>query len=512
MKKGFFRRIFYRRLLIALMLLAQIAFLFYLVFFESVNSWVLAVILVVIDVFVIGHILLQKENSISKIPWLFINILFPLFGSLLYLLFCFQSSTRKFARQVRQTEERIKVCTASVDTSSSLDKAIEACPDFQKQMSYLENYIHFPICDNTTAEYYSLGDYMVEPLLQELKKAEKYIFIESYIIEEGVMWNPILEILEEKVKNGVLVRVIYDDFGCLLALPYDYHKKLKAKGIETVAFNKFRPFLSSVQNNRDHRKIISIDGKVAFIGGVNLADEYINKKVRYGHWKDAAIKFTGKSAWIYTLFFLQMWELCTNKKEDFSTYRPTFDVEKVSTQGFVQPYIDSPMDHENIAEQVYLQTISNAKRYVYIMTPYLILDDYLLKALTLSAKSGVDVRIITPHIWDKKPVHLTTNSYYKKLVEAGVKIYEYTNGFVHSKVMVVDDKVATVGSINFDYRSLYLNFECGSILYDMPVIEDIKADFTETFKVSQEITLEKCKCGFFKNIFQGLLRIFAPLM
>ena len=511
MKKGFLRRVFYRRLLIALMLLAQLSFLFYLAFFQTVNSWIVAFILAIIDVFVIAHILLQKENSISKMPWLFITILLPLFGSLLYLLFSFQSSTKTFAKKVRLSEQRIKECTAKIDTSSSLAAATDACPNFSKLMNYLENFIHYPICNQTSAEYYSLGDYMVEPLLQEIRKAEKYIFVESYIIEEGFMWNEVLKLLEEKVANGVKVRVIYDDFGSLLTLPPDYAKKLRAKGIECVAFNTFRPFLSSIQNNRDHRKICSIDGKVAFIGGVNLADEYINKKVRFGHWKDAAIKFSGKAAWIYTLFFLQMWGLTTKENEDIWVYRPAFDEEE-TTQGFVQPYIDSPMDKENIAEQVYLQTITNARKYIYIMTPYLILDDYLLKALTLSAKSGVDVKIITPHIWDKRLVHLTTASYYKKLVESGVEIYEYTSGFVHSKVMVVDDIVATVGSVNFDYRSLYLNFECGSILYDIPAISDIKNDFIETFKVSEVITLEKCKCGFFKNIFQSLLRIFAPLM
>lgn len=251
------------------------------------------------------------------------------------------------------------------------------------------------------------------------------------------------------------VRLIYDDMGCFLTLPKDYPAQLKSFGIECTIFNPFRPLLTVKQNNRDHRKIAVIDGKVAFTGGINLADEYINAIEKHGHWKDASVMVKGKAAWSFTLIFLQMWETCTHIDEDYKKFYPWKDQEcPITAHGFVQPYADSPMDTENVGEHVYLQILNNAKNYVYINTPYLIVDDSMVSALCLAAKSGVDVRIVTPHRWDKWLVHMTTRSYYRTLIEAGVKIYEYTNGFIHSKTFVSDDHIATVGTTNLDFRSL----------------------------------------------------------
>lgn len=251
------------------------------------------------------------------------------------------------------------------------------------------------------------------------------------------------------------VRLIYDDMGCFLTLPKDYPAQLKSFGIECTIFNPFRPLLTVKQNNRDHRKIAVIDGKVAFTGGINLADEYINAIEKHGHWKDASVMVKGKAAWSFTLIFLQMWETCTHIDEDYKKFYPWKDQEcPITAHGFVQPYADSPMDTENVGEHVYLQILNNAKNYVYINTPYLIVDDSVVSALCLAAKSGVDVRIVTPHRWDKWLVHMTTRSYYRTLIEAGVKIYEYTNGFIHSKTFVSDDHIATVGTTNLDFRSL----------------------------------------------------------
>ena len=301
--------------------------------------------------------------------------------------------------------------------------------------------------------------------------------------------------------------------GCFFTLPNNYPKQLKKHGIQCAVFNPFRPVLTVKQNNRDHRKIAVIDGKVAFTGGINLADEYINAIEKHGHWKDAAIMLEGEAAWSFTLIFLQMWELCTHTDEDYSLFYPWQEQDcPVAANGFVQPYADCPTDSENVGEHVYLQIINNAKEYVYINTPYLIVDDSMLSALCLAAKSGVDVRIVTPHIWDKRIVHMTTRSYYRELIKAGVKIYEYTNGFIHSKTFVSDDHTATVGTTNLDFRSLYLHFECGTVLYESDAVMAVKEDFLQTLDICQKITEKDCSANIVVRLFQDVLRLFAPLM
>ncbi|WP_243093286.1 phospholipase D-like domain-containing protein [Pseudoflavonifractor sp. AF19-9AC] len=318
---------------------------------------------------------------------------------------------------------------------------------------------------------------------------------------------------EKKVAQGVKVRLIYDDIGCFLLLPQNYPQQLRQCGIECVLFNPFRPFLTAKQNNRDHRKIISIDGKVAYTGGINLADEYINAIEKHGHWKDAGILVEGKAAWSFTIMFLEMWQICTGRQEDFQIYYPWSGQPcTVSGEGFVQPYADSPLDTENVGEHVYLQILNQARDYVYINTPYLIVDDSMVSALTLAAKRGVDVRIITPHRWDKWAIHMTTRSYYRDLVRAGVRVYEYEKGFMHAKTFVSDDRVATVGTTNLDFRSLYLHFECGALLFGSPAIQDIKQDFLTTLQTCRPILVETCRSNFLVHLFQEILRLFAPLM
>ena len=327
------------------------------------------------------------------------------------------------------------------------------------------------------------------------------------------MWDSILEVLKEKASQGVEVRVLYDDIGCFLTLPKNYAAQLAEYGIQCCVFNPFRPMLSAIQNNRDHRKITVIDGKVGFTGGLNLADEYINTYEKHGYWKDAAVKVKGKAAWSLTLMFLEMWELCCGKQQNAKQFFP--ENEKTSgeePEGFVQPYADSPMDDENVGEHVYLQILNNAKDYVYICTPYLIVDDSMVSALCLAAKSGVDVRIITPHIWDKTFIHMTTRSYYRELIHGGVKIYEYSKGFIHSKTFVSDDHTATVGTTNLDFRSLYLHFECGIWMHGSEAVTQVKEDFLDTLEQCQQILLDECKGNLVTRLFQDFLRVFAPLM
>jgi cardiolipin synthase len=333
-----------------------------------------------------------------------------------------------------------------------------------------------------------------------------------------MMLNTIIELLSEKARQGLDVRIIYDDLGCLMTLPHNFNEHLEKNGIKHMIFNPFKPILSSLQNNRDHRKIVSIDGKTAFTGGMNLADEYINAKERFGHWKDAAIMIRGEAAWSLTLIFLQMWNMGKEGQDDPASLYPRKDndgslnAQRVVSDGYVQPYADSPIDDENVGEHVYIQIINNAKEYVYINTPYLVVDDNLLSALTLSAKSGVDVRIITPHRWDKWVVAVASRSYYRQLILAGVKVYEYSKGFNHSKTFVSDDTVATVGTTNLDFRSLYLHFECGVWMYKTASVINVKEDFLNTLPLCREITLKDCSRNAVQRIIQDILRLFAPLM
>ena len=325
------------------------------------------------------------------------------------------------------------------------------------------------------------------------------------------MWNSILEILEEKVKQGVDVRVMYDDLGSMATLKERYSKELEQKGIKCIVFNKLNPIAGVIMNNRDHRKILVIDGKVAFSGGINIADEYINAIVKHGHWKDNAIKISGDAVWNYTVMFLTMWNAFRNEDSDFFKYKYDFK-DKPTNNFYVVPYGETPLDDDATGEDIYLNIINQANNYVYIFTPYLIIDSNMVNALTLAAKRGVDVRIVIPGIPDKKIVYTLSESYVELLVKEGVKVYRYTPGFVHSKVFVSDDNIATVGTINMDYRSLYLHFECGAYLENVDVIKDIKKDLVNTIEKSQEISKKEATPRLLKAVWQALLRLVAPLM
>ena len=511
MKKCWFRRLLERRILVILLLLGQLVFLIGLIQSSSQTYRVINWILTAVSIGVALYIISKKDKGAYKLTWIMLILIFPLFGGLLYLIFNFQTSTRRFSASIEKAEK--KAAPLFCLPGDGYAQAKEAIPDEMPQISYLQNFAGFPVYTGTTTKYLSPGERKWEALLTELEKAEKYIFLEYFIVQEGVMWDSILEILKRKAAEGVLVRLIYDDMGCFFLLPKDYPKQLRRYGIECAVFNPFRPFLAGEQNNRDHRKIVSIDGKVAFTGGINLADEYINAIDKHGHWKDASIQLDGKAAWSFTLIFLQSWAHCTKTDEDFMQFYPWKDAPLPDTDdGFVQPYADSPMDADNVGEHVYLQIIGNAKKYVYINTPYLIIDDSMISALTLAAKSGVDVRIVTPYRGDKWWVHMTTRSYYRELIRSGVKIYEYTNGFIHSKTFVSDDQVATVGTTNLDFRSLYLHFECGARLSGSRAVTEVKEDFLETLDVCKAITADACRYNIVIRTIQDILRLFAPLM
>lgn len=502
------QKLFNRRVFIILLILAQIVFTVVFLIYYTRLVW-LSDLLTLFSVITALHLLLRQEKAAFKMSLIFLILLFPIFGGVFYWIFHSQTNSHGLRKRLFNVEKKSR--NSFMGKEAPFCQAIEHMPEARKQLKYLHNNTPFPVYDNTSTTYYPSGEKMFAALLDDLKQAKKYIFLEYFIISPGFMWDSILEILKERLANGVDVRVIYDDVGSLPTLPPNYAKKLRAMGIHCERFNPFHPFLTSTQNNRDHRKIAVIDGKVAYTGGINLADEYIGKKQRFGEWKDTAVRLEGDGAWGLTVIFLQMWSVLSQQEENFEAYRPDRMTQNNSL-GWVQPYSDSPMNGENVGEQIYLRITQQSQHYLYVTTPYLMADDNLMSALKESAQSGVDVRIITPEIPDKKVVHFTSRTYYRSLLEAGVKIYEFSGGFMHAKTVVCDDVIATVGTSNFDFRSLYLHFECGVCLYRTDSIADIKRDYLETVDRCREITLKDCKTNVFLWFWHGICRIFAPLM
>lgn len=512
-KRKFWPTIFRGRVIVAFLIIIQIAVLVVSAILGARYSQYIALGLNLISFLISFVVIMSRTNDAYKLIWIYLILTFPVFGGLFYLVFSIQGSMKLMEPYMDQIEKKTSIVCD--ENTRLLGQAIEEYPSQETQIKYLSESAGFPICARTQTKFYSTGEEFYPDLLSALESAEKYIFLEYFIICEGKLWDSVLRILEEKASAGVKVRILYDDFGCIFLLPKNYPELMAQKGIECRAFNRFRPLLTGLQNNRDHRKICSVDGKIAFTGGINLADEYINEVDKYGRWKDSAVRLTGDGAWPLTAFFLKMWMLTApdgeSPDEDINIYKP-INLVIDSSDGYVQPYCDSPLDTDHISEHIYMRLIHGAKKYLYICTPYLIIDDSMLNSLTLAAKSGVDVRIITPHKWDKKMVHITTRSYYSDLIKGGVRIFEYTPGFMHSKVFVSDDEVASVGTVNLDFRSLYLHFECGTLLYGNRAVFEAKNDFLRTLDECQEIRAEDCKVGVFMKLVNSIMRLIAPLL
>ena len=501
--------LFHRSVLVALSILLQVATLVAMVVYFSEYTetmyWFFILISVVASLLIIG----SRMEPAYKIAWLVLILPFPVFGGIVYLVVGGGTIPKRVRSRMKGIWDK------SVSALREDFKANDLLPlggDAAGQANYLEQYAACPAYTNTEAEYFSLGDEAFPRMLEELERAEHYIFLEYFIIHEGVFWDRILEVLERKAAQGVDVRLIYDDFGCLLTLPKHYDRTMEEKGIKCRVFNRFIPILSVRLNNRDHRKFMLVDGKVGFTGGINLADEYINVKERFGHWKDSVIMLEGDAVWSMTVMFLSMWGHCAGVDEDFVKFHPPAAPVRPWT-GYVQPYTDTPMDHEAVGQSVYLNMIAKAKKYIYITTPYLIVDVATNTALCNAAKSGVDVRIITPHIPDKPFVFQVTRAHYPPLMDAGVEIYEYVPGFIHAKNFVVDGKFATVGTVNLDYRSLFLHFEDGVWLCEAPCIRDICQDFEETLSLCKHMNdYRDERKGLLYRLYHSILRIVAPLM
>lgn len=509
-----FKFLFHRIVLVALSMLIQIGALVIVIWRFNEYFVYFYAFCVLLSLSVVLWIINSKSNPSYKIAWIVPILLVPIFGGIFFLLFGNNRLSRRERKKMAGIRERVN--SALSEEWSIVNIIAAEDQNAANQARYIEKYAGAPVFSNTYTEYLTPGEMKFQRLKEELRKAQHYIFLEYFIIEEGIMWDEILEILVEKVKEGVDVRVIYDDAGCLFTLPYRYDRKLESMGIKCCVFNPFIPVLSFRFNNRDHRKIVVIDGFVGFTGGINLADEYINAYEKHGHWKDASIMLKGAAVWNLTVMFLSVWDFLRkdNTDSNYDAYRPqVYHPEPFPDAGYTQPFCDSPMDDEAVGETVYLNLINKAKRYVYINTPYLIIDNEMVTALTSAAKSGVDVRILTPHIADKWYVHAVTRAYYEVLVESGVKIYEYTPGFVHAKTFAVDDEYGVVGTINLDYRSLYLHYECAVWMYRTRSVYQVRDDFLETLNVCEQITLESCRnVPWYVKAIRAILRAFAPLM
>ena len=511
--RNLFKMIFQRVVFVSFAILVQLIFFAVTMLRFEKYSDIFSTVLLLLTIPILLYIISDRTNPSYKIAWIIPIMAFPVFGVTMYIMFGGNRLSRRLKEKLLVSEKILRHCLHQ--DPALLTQLEQESPDAANQSKYLINAAFSPVYRNTESTYLTPGEVCFPVMLQELRKAEKFIFLEYFIIENGEMWGAILEILKDKAAHGVDVRVIYDDFGCITRLPMRYARTLARYNIRCRSFNPYIPILSSRLNNRDHHKYMIIDGKVGFTGGINRADEYTNRITRFGYWKDSAIMLRGDAVNAMTIMFLSTW----------ATFQPELDIPETNFAqylapplatagtGYVQPYCDSPLDFEPVGENVYLNLINHAKHSVYIMTPYLIISDTMQSALTTAAKSGVDVRIITPHVPDKRYVHTLTRSYYECLIEAGVKIYEYTPGFIHSKVFCVDDEYATVGSVNLDFRSLYLHFENGVLLYKADAIPAIRADFDETFDQCHLVSLVECRAvPLPTRLFRSLLRMFAPLL
>ena len=509
---GAVKIIFSRILIIFLMVIVQIAvLLFSFLWLGAYFSYIWEGMYILGDLLII-YIINRDEPTEFKISWIIPICLFPVLGALSYLFVISNAGGLGLKRKMNAS---IRDSKWLLNTSQETQKALKECPPLlQGFVNYMEKQAGFPAYHNSGATYYPLGENKYDDLLKELEKAEEYIFLEYFIVERGIMWDAILEVLKRKADEGVEVRVMYDGMCSILLLPYRYPAELQKYGIQAKMFAPIIPFLSTSQNNRDHRKIVVIDGKVAFTGGVNLADEYINQREKFGHWKDVAVKVTGEAVRSFTLMFLQMWNMSEPISEDFQKYlRYELVNQPMDYGGFVIPYGDTPTRKEAVAKTVYQSMVNNATRYVHIMTPYFIVEREFIDCMRYAAERGVEVAMILPHIPDKRVVFYIARTYYPELLRAGVKVYEYTPGFVHAKVFVSDDLSATVGTVNLDYRSFYHHFECGVFFYDNIVIGDVERDFEQTREKCVEVTMEYYKkLPVHQKILGSIFKLFAPLM
>lgn len=535
-KRNFLQVVFSRTMLIMILIVLQFAYIVARVyaFTEQIPVLIGGEYMVVAIMLIV--ILNSRENPSVKLSWCCLVGIFPIFGSAVYFVLKYDLGYRVIQKRVSYIEEE------SRKFLPDQEDILEEIKKKDLQTYHMAKYLYHTSASRITKEnevkYFPLGELMFQEMVQQLEAAKEFIYLEYFMIAHGEMWNTILKILEKKAKEGVDVRILYDGTCSVYLLPYHYPKEVEKLGIRCRMFSPPVPFVSTHYNNRDHRKIMIIDGHTVFTGGINLCDEYINVDSPIGHWKDVGLMLKGEAAEDFLMMFMKMWYAAGknnvrkksgskgNKKEkkDPDAFpitqiysgegsRLKLNRDKILESGYVIPYADSPLDEENVCENVYMDLLNQAKNYVYIMTPYLILDGEMMTAITFAAKRGIDVRIMLPHIPDKRYAFVLAQSNYRQLLEAGVKVYEYTPGFVHAKVFVADGERAVVGTANLDYRSLYWHYECSAYLYHVPEILEIEKDYLETQKLCIRITKESIeKIGLFSKMAACVLKLVSSLM
>lgn len=493
-----------------LSLLVNVAIIVLGVLYLSAQYWWVWIILHGISFFICLYIVSRDINPSYKLSWCILILILPAFGGLMYLFIGRQHTPRRVRKRLKRASDATQVLlnmtnAALVKTRSSLNPTEFSCADL------VLNSASYPVYGNTETKYYPLGDLFFPDLVRDIRAAKKFVFMEYFIIDSGEVWNEVENALIERAADGVDVRLIYDDVGSMFTLPKKSIKRLTNCGVKICPFNKITLSFDMRLNNRSHRKITVIDGEIAYTGGNNIADEYANKITRFGHWKDTHMRFAGDAVWSFTVMFLSFWHTVSTEPIAYNQYllppqSPT------GATGHVQPLASGPDKHENLIERAFINLISTAKKYVYITSPYLILDNEIQTALVNAARAGVDVRIIIPGKPDKKMVYLTTKSFVPLLIKAGVKVYTYTPGFIHAKMIIVDDDHAYIGSSNMDYRSFYLHYECGALLYNVDTVPEMKADFVATQNVSRELTYDNFKFNPLVRPLYAILRLLAPMM
>lgn len=462
-----------------------------------------------IEVASVLYIIYKPLNPAYKIVWIILILSVPVFGIILY----FFSGGIKLPRKMRT---KIKLVYKETEPYIKKDENIyehlkEEDLIAYKQANYLYNTSNFPLYNNSHIEYLEIGEVYYSKMMDDINKAKKFILIEYFIISKGKMWEEVLTLLRKKAKEGIKIYISTDQMGSFFKLPKEFKHLNEEKNIYTNIFNPITPIISARLNYRNHRKITVIDGKIAYTGGINIGDEYINIDSRLGHWKDFGVRLTGTAVNSFTAMFIRLWNCGKNKIDNYDGWFTEKNIQKA--KGYVLPYADGPLNTHNPAGNTYLNIIQSAKKYVYITTPYLILDNETKQSLINASKSGIDVKIIIPHIPDKKIVYACSRSFYQQLLMAGVKIFEYTPGFMHGKMCISDDSIATIGSVNFDFRSLYLHYECGVWMYKTGIEKNIKKDFLASLEKSQEVLLKDWeKRSIFKKIIEAILRVIAPLL
>ena len=507
--RGFFKLVFSNKFVTWAILLFQIAVL--VAGYYGMREYS---VLILGATSVLGALLLvyeinRRESPEFKMTWMLVIAIIPIFGALLYIYMRFSFISRGIAAHHTKIRHEIKPYIVKDDEAQC-----EAMPSRIRGLAhYLLNSADAPAYLNGDVKYFELGEIMYEDMKEKLEAAEKFIFMEFFIINSSSsMWTELFDTLSRKVREGVEVRLMYDGMGSLMSTPKNFAAILDNAGIKHTVFAPVQPLLSTYQNNRDHRKIIVIDGEIAFTGGINIADEYVNRINRFGHWKDNGIRITGGAVSRITLLFLEMWNtVMPDTKEDYGKYIRI--PQECDGKGYVIPYGDCPLDSIQVGKRVYMDMINRAEKYVYIMTPYLVIDNEMLEALRFAVERGVDVRIIIPHHPDKVYAYWLAHTYFPELIEAGVKMYEYTPGFIHAKTLIADDEQAVVGTINFDFRSFYLHYECAVLLYGMSAVEDARKDFENTRKVCEPITMEEYKkFNPLTKLMGRAIRTLAPLL